>query len=463
MSNRILAVHLTGERLCLASAESSLRSLRVDTLLDLDRDHAMSLGRLLPGTSWDRVVASLPATAGAFRFLSFAFHDRRRLQQAVGPALEEHVPLDLEQCLTGWDFVAPDHSGSVLGLLVPRSTIDEQRELLTRFGATPQRFVWAPCAILEVYRQVLGTADDYAVIDLSRDGATVATLTHGTLTGLRSIGNGSDDLLRRDIAWSLRSMAPSSHRVVLGGSKVEQLAPALADTLSEFRLEALPDACPVALSASTSAHWTTAAPALGLLLGARGHRGAPTLEFPVDTDQGDDKATTAWQDLRPLVPWAALAGVLTATALVADYSRLAERKHALEQRAETIFHQSMPATVGGSGRKLKLAMRLKELQAQSRQTSGATAVASPLEVLASMSQTIPADLDVEFDSYSYEPPNVRLSGHGATFETVTRVQTLLQARPEVASVEVRDVHAAVNGEGVDFHLHIQLSHSGNSA
>ena len=105
MNSRILAVHLTGERLCLVSAESTLRSLRVESIVDLQRDRAMSLGRLFPGASWDRVIASIPATAGAFRFLSFTFRDRRRLQQAIGPALEEHIPLELEQCLTAWDFV----------------------------------------------------------------------------------------------------------------------------------------------------------------------------------------------------------------------------------------------------------------------------------------------------------------------------------------------------------------------
>ena len=463
MSTRTLAVHLSNERLCLASGKSTLRSVQVDAILDLDRDHAMSLGRLLPGASWDRVVASFPATAGAYRFLSFVFRDRRRLAQAIGPALEEHIPLDLEQCRAGWDFVGSDRRGKILGLLVPRSTIAEQKEALAQFGAQPQRLVWAPCAIVEFYRQVLGTSTDYSVIDLSRDGATVATVTAGDLAGLRNIGSAPDEVLVRNVAWSLRGMAPPSSRVVVGGGRVAELAPALADALTEFRLEAVPDACPVTLSATTSTHWTAAAPALGLLLADHGRHGAPLLDFPVDAEKEDLGTGTAWQELRPLAPWAALVVILTASALVTDYSRLAARKHALEQRAETIFHRAMPGTPGGNGRKLKLEMRLKELQSQSRQTSGAASVASPLKVLASMSRTIPADLDVEFDAYSYDPPNIRLSGHGSSFETVTRVQKLLQARAEVATVEVQDVHAAVNGDGVDFQIHIGLARSGDSA
>jgi len=76
-------------------------------------------------------------------------------------------------------------------------------------------------------------------------------------------------------------------------------------------------------------------------------------------------------------------------------------------------------------------------------------------VLADMSAAVPADLEVEFDLYAYDPPAVRLRGHAQNFESVTRLQDLLRGSGRFAGVEVSDVHAAVN-EGVEFELSLKV-------
>jgi hypothetical protein len=80
-----------------------------------------------------------------------------------------------------------------------------------------------------------------------------------------------------------------------------------------------------------------------------------------------------------------------------------------------------------------------------------------------MSASVPRELEVEFDTYVYEPPGVRLRGQGASFETVTLLQQALQANERFREVAVSDVRAAVGGEGVVFEVRLQIGGSPGNA
>jgi hypothetical protein len=103
------------------------------------------------------------------------------------------------------------------------------------------------------------------------------------------------------------------------------------------------------------------------------------------------------------------------------------------------------------------------LQRERAEAAGSRTHAGPLSVLLELSKNIPREIEVEFDSYTYDAPNVRLSGQGASFEAVTRLQQLLEARAVFASVEVKDVRSAVSGSGVDFQMTIRLPDPGADA
>jgi hypothetical protein len=80
-----------------------------------------------------------------------------------------------------------------------------------------------------------------------------------------------------------------------------------------------------------------------------------------------------------------------------------------------------------------------------------------------MSSVVPAELEVEFESYNYDPPNVRLRGQGATFETVTRLQQLLDAESDFRDVAVSDVRTAADGVGVVFELRFRITSDSRNA
>ena len=451
MANHILAVELGPESVALAIAQSTLRSLRVQLLAVLD-PASSALPDLLRSHEWDRVIASVPGEGAAFRLLDFPFRDRRRLQQAVGPALEAHVPLSLDDCDVAWDFTAADHRGPVLGAMFPREALERHRSALSVLGIHPHRMVWKPSATLELYRRA-ATEHTFTAIDLGADCATVACFVEGRLHGLRVTARADDEVMVRNVGWFVRTLEPPNGRCVVGGARADVLLPALAAAVSGLEITLLPERCPIDIVPGAAPAWQKSTGVLGLVLAARGDTAPPLLEVAQAAPPA--VAVERREMLRSLGPWVGATAGLLLLAGALDVARLARRERQLDAVATRIYSAVMPGSAGGSGQRIKMEARVTELERRLGQASGTAPSSSPLGVLADMSAAVPADLEVEFDLYAYDPPAVRLRGHAQNFESVTRLQDLLRGSGRFAGVEVSDVHAAVN-EGVEFELSLKV-------
>lgn len=461
MANHILAVHLDGAELSLAIAESTLRSLRITTLARAAFGSHM-LTDILTSRRWDRIIASLPGQSAFFRILEFPFHDRRRLAQAVGPALEEHVPASLDDSTVIFDFTASHRRSAVLATMLADDAIRDHRQRLEDAAITPGRLLWAPTVVLEAYRRALGSDADFTAIDLDHEGATVACLESGRVTGLRVLAKAPDDVLLRNIVWSLRTLDPASDRVVIGGARALELHPGIAETLGSSRIEPLPEPCPVKIDASNTS-WRRATTAVGLVLAAGADVEPPLIEVASLRPTGDRTRSELGEATRLLAPWAVLTLVLALTAGAFDYARLSRSRAALEAQAQSIFTRVMPAGSRGPGQLIKMQLRLRELERRQSEIVGSGPAASPLSVLAEMSAALPAALDIEFDNYAYDPPMVRLHGQGKSFEAVTRVQQALETSSHFGDIEVSNVRSSVSGDSVEFQLSLRLSGENNPA
>jgi hypothetical protein len=455
VANHILAIHLTAGRVSIAAAESTLRSLRVTTLAEVEPGSEQA-ANIIGDRKWDRVVSTLPSDAAVFRMLDLPFNDRRRLAQAVGPALEDYVPFSLDESVTSFDASAGVDGRPTLAVMTADTQLANQRELLAYYGLTAERFIWAPSATLGAYRKAIGQDAAFTAIDVSEDSAVVGCFDEQGLVGMRVVDGGDDETLVRNLAWSVRTLDPPSDRIVVGGSRVQQIHLGLSETLSGLRFEALPTASPVEMPHHLETGWRSSAVALGLVLAAAGELPKPSIEFSA-TPGGELGPPAELREAgRSLLPWAALAAATFTLAGGLEYTRLWQASSQLEERAEAIYRTAMPSGSGGSGQKLKLELRLSELERLHGESASSRTHAGPLKVLLEMSRQVPRELEVEFDSYIYDAPSVRLSGRGASFEVITRLQQLFESRDNFASVEVNDVHSAVSGDGVEFEMTIQL-------
>jgi len=462
VANHILAIHLNAGHASLAVAESSLRSLRIVALAAAPPSETF-IQEFIGNQRWDRVVASIPAPDAFFRILQFPFKDRRKIALAAGPALEEHVPLALEEAETAFDFVRGRRDDHVLIAMVNRARKEQQKQALKEIGVTADTLVWAPSATLELYRRSAAPETTFTAIDLGIDAATIAAFEDGRLTGLRTVARAGDEIFVRNVRWSLDTLdAPLDH-ILFGGARAEELAEKLRQSLAPAVIRELPENCPLDTSLSAAAGWRASTTAIGLALAAAGEVDPPLLVFAGD---GERDATQAgyYKDLaRQVAPWAATAACLFLTAGVLDYARLDTASNSLERATERVYRKAIPNGTVGPGLLTKLEMREGELHRRRGELSGAGSQATPLAVLVELSSTVPDDLGVEFETYDYDPPNVRLRGTGQSFEAVTRLQQTLQDSPRFREVEVSDVRSAVSGNGVEFELVIRLGEDRHSA
>jgi hypothetical protein len=461
MSSKTLAVTVHAGSLRGVVIESSIGAVHVGEAFEIAE------GEALPAAGpFDRVVATLPFEAAAFRLLSLPFHDRRRVSLAVGPAIEEHVPYSLDEAVLAWDFASTETSSgaSVLAAIADPSRLEAVREVLARHGVEPppQRLVWMPSAILAAYRRALGESADFTAVDLGEDGAVVARVEGGRLAALRVVvARGDDELLLRNTAWSLATMGVAP-RVVLGGSRSKALAKALAARLEGTAIEALPAAAPA--GGFGAGDWRENTALAGLVLAAGGDAPPPLLDFQDGSSSVLSLAMLAelQGEARPLLRWAAAALLLAVTAVGLDYTQLFVQRRALSQKAEEIYASAIPAGSGGVGRKLKLEMKLRELTGKAGPAQAGSG-GSPLALLSALSRDVPKNLDVVLDQVDHLPPSAKVAGHADSFEAVTKMQEALSKAGGFSRVEVKDVHAAVTGGGVDFLLELTTAGSGGGA
>lgn len=455
MATQILALHVGAGQTTAVTAESTLRTLRVTGFAAGASDDP-GLQELTQSRSWDRVLCTLPADAAFFRFLDLPFRDRRRLAQAVGPALEDHVPVSLEDAATAFDVTGPGRSGKSLAAMARHANIDQRAAEITEAAVAPTLLVWQPSAVVAAYRRAVIADSPWLLVDAGADCTVVAYIGSDELLGLRVIGVPTEPEFARDLRWAVRTLEPTTERLVLGGPHWETAAQTVADTLDGYRVECLPEDCPLAASPALRGVWRSLTTTVGLVLIAAGEAEPPVLSFTPGAAQPDDARSRWRESALGLAPWAAVAVALFAAAGALDYGRLYRESSRLERVAERIFASAMPGVSGGSGRRMKLDLKRDELEARKAELSGEGSREGALGILVAMSQAIPSDLGVEFETYAYDPPNVRMRGQGSSFEVVTRLQQVLRESTPFQNIDVGDVRSAVGGGGVEFELTIRL-------
>ncbi|TFH21631.1 MAG: hypothetical protein E4H03_10210 [Myxococcales bacterium] len=272
-----------------------------------------------------------------------------------------------------------------------------------------------------------------------------------------------DDVFVRNVGWSLRTIERLPDRIVAGGSRASDVVGTLAESLAGLSVEHLPFDPPVELEPAAAPGWRGLAAPLGLVLAMSGNLAAPTIDFPVAGHDGEPAAAELGDTARRLGPWAAAASLLGLSALGLDQAHLGMQAGRLQRHADSVYGSVVSGPASGPGQRVKLELRVSELENRNAESAGGQVRTSPLTVLSKMSSVVPADIEVEFESYNYDPPNVRLRGQGATFETVTRLQQLLDAETDFSDVAVSDVRTAPGGVGVVFELRFRIGSDSSSA
>ena len=109
MGQRIFTIEVSGDCVRAAVADRTYKNFELAAVFEQERtangepDLSSTLSRLVTAAGRsDVVISSLPAEYVAKRLLALPFTDRRRLQQVVAFALEEHLPFAVDDAVVAF-------------------------------------------------------------------------------------------------------------------------------------------------------------------------------------------------------------------------------------------------------------------------------------------------------------------------------------------------------------------------
>jgi Type IV pilus assembly protein PilM len=476
MGQRILAVDVSGDCVRAALADRTYKSFELLAVYEQDRtagesDVSNALRRVMGAAgNCDVVISSLPGEYVAKRLLALPFTDRRRLQQVVAFALEEHLPFAVDDAVVAFARVGQEATNTlVIAAAVRRDIVREHLELLERAGLDPKVVTLSALALAGMLaRSRNGNAGAHLVIDIeSACTSMVLVDSDGTPRAMRTVGYGLDFQGNGVLhAPATNAIFAAARQTMLAHGEQERpeliLAGAAAETPGMRDLAARTLEVPVRdigeFDCSTLIQGSaTIAKRFGgciaMLLGEAPSRPLELLNFR----QAEFAFRGSAGSPAPFRVPALLAGVALVAGLLQFSLGIAVSMRQLHLLNKQIRRITAPALGKGdpATAQARLKFKLADMSNKLRLMGGSSAHDSPLDVLEALSRALPPGLPAEVQTVRIDDAGMKLDGEADSFTTVDQVKTALERQGDFGQVQLD--HAA-NSEGgkVDFHLSATL-------
>jgi len=473
MAERILSIEISSDVVRAAVAERSWNSFILTGTFEArsaagEPDLSAALVRLLAQTGTpDVVISAFPGELVAKRLLTLPFHDRRRLEQAVPFALEEHLPFAVDDAVVSYVTVGRDNGGSqVLAAMARKADLSAHLELLAKAGLNPKTVTLSAVTLPALLARARnGHATQHLMLDLGEGRISLILLgADGALSALRTItlapeaanGHGEiETVTARALAAVRQTLIAHSAdaeppEVVLSGEVgampevQQQLSAALALTVRGS--DALD--CSGLLDGLTPERMRYAS-CISMLLGESPRGAIPLL----DLRRAEFAFRGQQSNLAPLYKPAMVAIAVVALALlhvtlssVNQYSRL----HLLDRQ---VAHAASPALGTHPPPNVKAALNTGIIDMRKRlRLMGGASQGSPLDILLAVSQSIPPPLSVDIDDMLIDEAGLKISGTADSFGTIDRLKKALGTNDTFGEIQVADAKAGSDPSKVEFHL-----------
>jgi type II secretory pathway component PulL len=473
MAQRILAIALGGDWVRGAIAERSWNTLQMLDVAEQRRapdepDLASALERLLAEAGKpDLVLSALPGELVIKRLLALPFKDHRRLNQVVPFALEEHLPVGVDDAAVA--FVRLGSEGAktlVMAALVRKQDLRRHLELLARAGLDPKTVTLSAFALASLLARARnGHAGGHLLLDLDHGSTSIVVLdAAGTPRAIRTVAaelgprNGTPAPGSSALLGAVRQtlLAHSSDHeqpdLILTGPGAaaaevrQQVAEAFSvpvHTLDEFD-------CAASLG-RLSGSSTRFAGCLAMLLGEAPSERVELLNFR----QGEFAFHGRTGDLRPLRTTFILAGAAMAAFLLhlgIGVSGNLGQLDRLNREVAAIAAPALGPNVAGGEVKQALEQRLLAMRKELQVMGGAGAAVSPLDTLLKLSRALPPHLDAQVTDFTLDEGAIKLDGMADSFAAVDRVKRALDLSGYFRDIQVTHATAGSDPNKVDFRL-----------
>jgi len=474
MAQRILAIEIAGDAVRGALGERSWNSLAMLDVVEERRgadeaDLAPALARLLDGAGKpDLVVSALPGELVVKRMLSLPFKDQRRLTQTVPFALEEHLPVGVDESVVAFTRVGQEDGKTlVMAAMVRKDDLRHHLDLLARAGINPSTVTLSALALAALLARVRnGNGGPHLLVDLDQSSTSMVLLDNSgmprairtVVTGGGGAANGAPAPGAAAILGAVRQTLlahASDHEqpeLVLTGPMAaapdvrRRMAEALAvpvHTLDEFNC--------AALLGPLSARSTRFAGCLAMLLGETPGAAVELLNFR----QGEFAFRGRTGSLRPWRTSFMLAGAAVAAIALHVGIKVSYNLRQLSEINREIAAIAAPALgpgVSGADAREQLAAQVAAMEKQLHLMGGAGASASPLDTLLALSRALPPHLGAQIVDFTLDEGTIKLDGLADSFATVDRVKKALDMSEYFRDIQVTHATAGSDPSKVEFRL-----------
>jgi Tfp pilus assembly PilM family ATPase len=477
MGQRVLAVEVSGDCARAALADRAYSSFELVAVYEQQRsddetDLSGALRRIVSAAGrCDVVISSLAGEYVAKRLLALPFTDRRRLQQVVAFALEEHLPFAVDDAVVAFARVGRESSDTlVIAAAVRRDIVRQHLELLGVAGLDPKTVTLSALALAQMLTRARdGSPSAHLVIDIESACTSIVLVdAAGTPRAMRTVRHGLDFHLNGDLrAPATNAIFAAARQTILAHADQERpeliLAGAAAETPGVPDLVARTLQVPIrdinefdysGLIKGSAAIPRRFSGCIAMLLGE-----APSnpLEF-LNFRQGEFAFRGRSGAIAPL----RISALLAAAAVFAGIVQFSLGVAVSLRQLHLINRQIQKVTAPALGKvhpdqaQAILTARLVNMSNRLHLMGGSVGHGSPLDILEALSRVLPPGMPAEVQMIQIDDSGMKLEGQADSFATVDQVKRALERDGSFGQVQLDHASASSEAGKVDFHLSATL-------
>lgn len=450
MSKRYIGIDIAGDRLHLAIAGGEKGAIGLERVvswpLKEETDLTAILQEELGGTAGfgDRLAMALPVRNCYLRWLEFPFSDRKKIAAALELEMSGQLPVSTEGCLV----VHRPAAGRVAAAAVPTAAVEQALAQFDESSWPVHILDLAPFAFAD---GLGGQLRDGLLIHAGDVETSVALIRAGEVADYRLL-----PAVPGQSPAEIAAFVKHQGRVLLAGTgETEATIYLIGRNADDPLVQAMNDlglqlTLP-RLAAREGAPSGAQLPAATLALRAA-HQDR---EAGFNLRQGPYALRGEWQKLRRSLLAAAVLLVLVIGSFGASawlsYAELSRQVAGLQKQMNQVFRQTFPGNEPLVDVPLQMQQKIDTLRNQAGHF-GLTAQGSPLQVLKSISEEVPSELELNIRELSYAPDGVRLNGHTGSFDAVNQIARSLKQSPLFTDAKISDAKMSLDNTRVDFNL-----------
>jgi type II secretory pathway component PulL len=480
MSRKVLALDIRHHGVAAVIVQSSLRENRISAFAyaPLAAEDAASgtladaLGSLAESLDFSGCdcVASLPADLFSFRNLQIPFRSRKKIQMVLPFELEPSLPYAVDEIVLDFSPVRHDavkDSTDVLAAILPKAELERFLETLAAFGLDPETITIGGLPLALYHTHQTEVPGDRLVLDVDRGTATLFAAVDNQIQWIRSFPlaeNAAPGVVKRQVMLSLAAFEEQygydleNSEIVVGGHGLQgTLAKdAIDDALgvSSYGSDLAPqqgiDLPPT--DGPAAARWDARRMDNALALGLAEIGGFQGLniyrsQFPARKLWGkykDQFVKTGWIAAAVLV-------LMFFGQLIESYT-LNRRIAQIDRQARAIYKAAFPQATKITDPFAEMTINLRETKKAAGVNTASENQVRSIDVLNSISQQIPASVNVDISRLVIAADNILISGQTGGYDSVDEVKNSLERIPFFKRVTITSSNIDRSGKEVRFQI-----------